>query len=237
MKEIRRTPIVQQVVDSILEYIAQDGNDVGDKLPTERELCEQLNVGRSTLREAIRILQARGYVESRPGKGAFIASKSGHNMADAAQWISEHKVTLRDFMEVRRAIEELSVRLAIERASDEDVRALIGIHENFLDAVDRSDTELAPQLDAEFHNQIAMMTHNELLISVSGEVAAKLTAFRGQTFRIPRNMHNAVEPHKAIVAAFLDRDVERGVYEMHLHQQKVFEDMENDPTQNGNAAH
>ena len=119
MKSIERMPVVEQVTARLKEYIQSDERQVGEKLPTERELCDDLNVGRSTLREAVRILQASGFVENRPGKGAFIANKEGYVVKDAVQWISENKVSLRDFIEVRMAIEELAIRLAIERAAPE----------------------------------------------------------------------------------------------------------------------
>ena len=67
MKSIERMPVVEQVTARLKEYIQSDERQVGEKLPTERELCDDLNVGRSTLREAVRILQASGFVENRPG--------------------------------------------------------------------------------------------------------------------------------------------------------------------------
>ena len=65
MKSIERMPVVEQVTARLKEYIQSDERQVGEKLPTERELCDDLNVGRSTLREAVRILQASGFVENR----------------------------------------------------------------------------------------------------------------------------------------------------------------------------
>ena len=64
MKSIERMPVVEQVTARLKEYIQSDERQVGEKLPTERELCDDLNVGRSTLREAVRILQASGFVEN-----------------------------------------------------------------------------------------------------------------------------------------------------------------------------
>ena len=76
MESVKRMPIVQQVVDKLKEYLFSGEIAVGDKLPVEKELCEQLGVGRGTVREAFRILEATGYVELRPGKGAFAARTS-----------------------------------------------------------------------------------------------------------------------------------------------------------------
>ena len=128
MESVKRMPIVQQVVDKLKEYLFSGEIAVGDKLPVEKELCEQLGVGRGTVREAFRILEATGYVELRPGKGAFAARTSEIELGDVMQWFTEHEVETKDFLEVRMAIEPLSVRLAIERCSDEDVAQLEHIH-------------------------------------------------------------------------------------------------------------
>ena len=71
MESVKRVPVVQQVVEKIKEYLFSGEVSVGDKLPVEKELCEQLEVGRGTVREALRMLEATGYVESRPGKGTL----------------------------------------------------------------------------------------------------------------------------------------------------------------------
>jgi len=77
MQSINRMPVVQQVVDSVKEYILSGKVNEGDKLPTEREFCEQLEVGRSTLREAFRILQAKGFCRNEAGEGRLCREHQG----------------------------------------------------------------------------------------------------------------------------------------------------------------
>jgi len=84
-------------------------NKVGDKLPTEKELCQSLQVGRSTVREAFRMLQATGHVEMIPGKGAHVAQLSATSVRG---WFEERETDLGDYMEVRLAIEPFAARLA-----------------------------------------------------------------------------------------------------------------------------
>ena len=127
------------------------------------------------------------------------------------------------------AIEELAIRLAIERAAPKEIQALADIHQEFLDAVNQNKYDKAPKLDAKFHGQIAKMTHNNLLISINRQISSYLDTFRKQTFRIPRNMRNAISPHTEIVEAFQKHDVNGGVREMHLHFQQMFEDLEKEP--------
>lgn len=75
MEAIERVSAVQAVEERLISYLKDENVNVGDKLPTEKQLCEELKVGRGTVREAIRMLQARGMVETRPGRGAFVLSK------------------------------------------------------------------------------------------------------------------------------------------------------------------
>ena len=81
MKPIQKTSIIDQVVDSLLEFIASDRVKIGDKMPTEQELCDMLKVGRSTVREGMRTLKALGYVEITPGRGTFLLRKTPEGKA------------------------------------------------------------------------------------------------------------------------------------------------------------
>ena len=226
MQSINRMPVVQQVVDSVKGYIQSDKVKEGDKLPTEREFCEQLEVGRSTLREAFRILQANGYVEMKPGKGAFVESKTGHSLNDAVDWLVEHEVELKDFIEVRAAIEILGVRLAIRQLTVADIRQLNQIHRDFLSAVDRNDSAQVMQLDERFHNAIVGISRNKLLISMNRQISLYFESFRNRTFQIRQNVQNAVGPHSAILNAIIRRDNESAEEQMRLHLEKVSQDLE-----------
>ena len=229
MQPIERQSTVQQAAERIKEYIRNDEHKVGDKLPAEHWFCEQLCVSRSTLREAIRLLQADGYTEMRPGKGAFIASKTGRSPLDAAAWLSENKASLRDLLEVRLAIEELAIRLAVERATDGDIQGLRHIHEAYLDAVRLDDVETIASLDSNFHFYIAKITQNTLLISISELLVTNLVNFRQRTFQIPQNVQNSIGPHELILEAFEKRDTEMGLAAIRQHFAKMFEDLEQSP--------
>ena len=75
MEPIKRVPIVQQVEEKIRQLIESGQYGPGEKLPAEMDLCQRLGVGRGTIREAFRLLQARGYVEIKPGRGALVAER------------------------------------------------------------------------------------------------------------------------------------------------------------------
>ena len=166
MKAIQRMSITDSVVADIKEMIMSGEYKIGEKLPTEMKLCDQMGVSRTCVREAIRVLQAIGYVEIRPGKGAFVANyqKSTDN---SSLWYDVEGVKFYDFMEVRMAIETLSVRLAVERATDKQIRELREIHTSFVEATEKRDMLKMIMLDELFHTKIITFTNNQLLININ----------------------------------------------------------------------
>lgn len=225
MKAVERVPVVQQVVDNIREYIFTGTIAVGEKLPTEKDLCGELGVGRSTVREALRILQANGLVEIQPGRGAFVARNTEPDPGDVIEWFVKNEVELKDCIEVRTAIEPLAIRLAILRCTDDDIAELEETHEKFKQAVQDNDAAAIARYDEQFHNQIVEGSKNKLLISINHKVSECVHNFRGKTFQLPQNARNAVEPHSDILHALRQRNVEAGELYMRRHIQKILEDL------------
>jgi GntR family transcriptional repressor for pyruvate dehydrogenase complex len=225
MKTIERIPIVQQVVNNLRDYILSGAIHVGDKLPSENDLCKELSVGRSTIREAFRILQANGYVEIKPGRGAFVARTKEQDLGDIIEWFVENEVELKDCIEVRTAIEPLSVKLAIARCTDEDIEQLAKTHEKFVKAVENKDITAIAKYDERFHNLIVEKSKNKLLISINRKVSECVQSFRAKTFMVEQNAENAVEPHTNIMNAIRSRDAEAGELFVRKHIQKILEDL------------
>lgn len=161
MEPITRVPIVQQVEDRIKELILGGQYKPGEKLPAEMELCQRLGVGRGTVREAFRLLQAKGFVDIRPGRGAFVAENFGEDEeASAVDWLVENEKELRSSIEIRTALEPMAARLMADRAPDEAIRRLEDIHRSFLQAVEEEDTVRIARLDEQFHSTIVEGSDN-----------------------------------------------------------------------------
>jgi GntR family transcriptional repressor for pyruvate dehydrogenase complex len=225
MEAIERVPIVEQVVNIIREYILSGYAEVGQKLPTEKEYCESLNVGRGTLREALRILQANGYVEIRPGRGAFVARTKESDTNDIVEWFVKNEVELKDCIEVRSAIEPLAIKLAIARCNDADIATLEKAHAKFCKAIEDNDILDIAKYDERFHNQIVEMSKNKLLISINKKVSEYVQTFRSKTFQVHQNVQNAIEPHSNIMRSLQERDSEAGELYMRKHIQRILEDL------------
>lgn len=227
MQAVKRIPVVQQVVNSLKEFITSGDVAVGEKLPSEMELCERLSVGRGTVREAIRVLQATGYVELRPGRGAFVArTEEAPDSSSLSGWFSENEMELMDYMQVRTAVEPLAIRLAIEKCRPEDIEVLEKNYRDTQEAVEKNDAALLGLYDEQFHAYIFECSNNQLLISINKTLVDALKKFRSRTFFIPSNAHNVLEPHGLILQAFRDRDAAAGERHMLEHIDRIVKDLE-----------
>jgi len=226
MQAIEKVTAVQQVEQSIMAYILSDNVKIGDKLPTERALCEELKVGRGTIREAIRVLQTKGLLELQPGRGAFITRKEEFNKFDLANWFLENEIKIKDCIEVRIAIEPLAIKLAIQKCSDKDIRKLRSIQKRSISAVRKNDVASLAQCDEQFHTFIVECSQNKFLMDINKRLNYRLTSFRSKTFNIPENVQNFIPAHEAIIQAFEKRDVELGQKNLLNHLSYVVEDLE-----------
>ena len=224
MEPIRRVPIVHQVEERIRDLIDEKSFKPGEKLPAEMELCQQLGVGRGTVREAFRLLQAKGIVDIKPGRGAFVAEEP-HSGIDAIDWLVENERELRDSLEIRTALEPMAARRMAERCSQEDIRRLEEVHRSFLKAIEDGDPVKIGRLDEQFHSIIVESCGNSLMIDVNRHVCQGLHTFRSYTFQVEQNVRNAVMPHSNIVNAIIARDAAQAEREMRAHLDKVQEDL------------
>lgn len=222
MREIQRISITDAVVDSIKEMIETEEYKVGEKLPAEAKLCEMLAVSRTSVREAIRVLQALGYVENRPGKGAFVAA---NHVDEVTMWYEVENPRFTDFMEVRMAMETLAVRLAVERSSEKEVAELEEVHTSFVEASDKKDMIRMIMLDELFHTKIVGITKNQLLININAQLLEAFRAYRTESFMNEEVYKNAIEPHARILDCFRKKDAKRAVEEMREHLNITTNDM------------
>ncbi len=231
IREIQRITITDAVVENIKEMIESGGYEIGQKLPTESDFCNAFKVSRTSVREAFRVLQALGYVEIRPGKGAFVADYL--QATKTANWYDVENAKFNDFMEVRMAVETLSVRLSVERATAKEVLELETIHKTFIEACDTHDQVKLIMLDELFHNKIIEMTNNQLLINIHKEVLTCFRKYRSNSFRDPKTYFHAIEPHARVLGCFKEKDAARSVVEMRKHLEITALDMESLLTKHG----
>ena len=151
--------LAEQVADGIMNLIQETPYKAGDKLPTEKELCESTGAGRNTVREALKILASRNVLEIRQGAGTFVSEKQG--IPDdplGFSMVNDHVKLTRDLLQVRIMLEPQIAALAAQCAKEHEIRELEEILEEMEAAMKKR--EDYSELDTKFHTKIAQCTHN-----------------------------------------------------------------------------
>jgi DNA-binding FadR family transcriptional regulator len=198
-----------EVVHTIGLQIVSGELRPGDPLPPEDELTADISVSRTVLREAVRVLAAKGLVQARPKTGTRVRERSEWNILDpdVLSWRTEalHDQKLyEETTEVRLAIEPLAARLAATRASDDEVAAITEAYAGMESGVGERDAYLAA--DLEFHSRILGSCHNELLEHLGRVLRAVLRATFMLTTSPSRSRRRALPLHRAILDGIVAGD-------------------------------
>ena len=175
--------LAEQVVDGIMNLIQETPYKAGDKLPTEKELCERTGAGRNTVREALKILASRNVLEIRQGAGTFVSEKQG--IPDdplGFSMVNDHVKLTKDLLQVRIMLEPQIAALAAQCAKEHEIKELEEILEEMEAAMKKR--EDYSELDTKFHTKIAQCTHNivmENLLPVIGKGVAVFAKEVAQT--------------------------------------------------------
>ena len=154
--------LAQQIAEELSSLI-QEGKEFtpGARLPNELELSNRFHVSRTTLREALRILTVRGFIEVRHGIGTFVSeeipSPSDYGFRDLANL----KIDVRDLFEARLIFEPQVAALAVNRATDSELEEIISIENRVQEAYLAG--EDVSNFDRQFHNALVKCAHNPFL--------------------------------------------------------------------------
>ena len=164
-RKVEHTRVAQAVVEQFEQMILHGSLRDGEKLPGERELSEQLEVSRQTLREALKTLEQLGLVEAKQGGGTYIADIVGSAVSKPLIGLfSRHEEAYIDYMEFRVLLESKAAGLAAERATEFDRQIIQSKYDAMAAVHDQDDPNVGAELDADFHHSIAEATHNPMMI-------------------------------------------------------------------------
>ena len=217
--------ISEVIVEQVRLLIRQGQLAAGDRLPSERELCERFGVSRVTVREALRVLEANGLVEIRVGArgGAFVTAPSSRLVGEGiADLITLASLTAVEVTESRMVFELGIVPLVCERATHADIDALYEICDRSAEALEGDEYPL--ELSAEWHTRYAQAAHNRavamLVESLHGPLLMSLERARQAA---PLHGRRGVEEHRALVDAIAKKNVRKATELMTRHLNRTAE--------------
>jgi GntR family transcriptional regulator, transcriptional repressor for pyruvate dehydrogenase complex len=179
-----------RVLEQLIHFIDEHQLNIGERLPSERDLAERLQVSRNTLRSAIKILQTRGVLQSRRGAGLFITSRGlscGHLTYD--QHLSQYE-DLANQLEARYLYEPATVALAAKRISPAAIVKLESILVNFSKALLANDSQSISQTYVEFKNLIFCSTGNNTLINMGNQLMGNYKVTSQLFLDVPQEAKN-----------------------------------------------
>lgn len=216
--------VSDQLYQRISNLILYGTLEEGYVFPNETVLCEQLRVGRTTLREAYKALELTGYV-TRTKRGTSVNSRSAILNATPLKTIFQ-TASPKDFNQYRLMLETESAYLAAQNAGMKEIETLDHLIGQSLEAKNRSDYDRLIELDAQFHCAIAKMSQNTLIISMISVITEAWEASIRRNFasaikNTPRILEDMIDQHIAIREAICVRNCDTARVEMSKHIQDV----------------
>ncbi|RDW16053.1 FadR family transcriptional regulator [Oceanobacillus arenosus] len=204
------------VADDIMSMIAIEKRFLpGDKLPNEIELSEELNISRTTLREAIRILVTNGVLEIRRGKGTYVKEDIDVNNIESLGFLADAKVNAKDMYEIRLIIEPEAAFYATIRASDTELQRIldygIQIEQKIKLGEDRTDVE------RKFHRSIVKATHNEFMEKLMPVIYQAIDKGVILSKKKELAIKDTINDHKMIMEFMKNRNPEGAKSAMKIH--------------------
>ena len=180
----------------------------GDRLPPEPTLCEAYGVSRPVLREATRVLVAKGLVISKPRVGSVVRPREEWHLLDpdVLYWtisVTPEGEFFQSLLTVRRIIEPAAAALAATEATDEDITRIRRAYDRMANATAATDL-LEP--DLEFHRAVMASTHNDMLAFIGNMMSLALSESIKLTSRHPDTHALSLPRHRAILTAIENRD-------------------------------
>lgn len=205
----------QSIADTILSMITIEKRfAAGDKLPNENELSAELNVSRTTLREAIRILVAYDILEIQRGRGTFVTQTAFRQEPDLGQ-LSQIKVNAKDLYEMRLIFEPEAAYLAAVRGTDAEIKRILEFGERIEQEIkagqDRTDNEHS------FHKAIAQATHNEFMNQLMPVLYQAISKGVTLSAMSQKAISDTVGDHRMIMDFLEQRNAEGARNAMRIH--------------------
>lgn len=204
LPKVVKTSLVDEVIAAIRTMLSEETWAAGKKLPSELELSRQLGVGRSTIREALRVLGHLGLVESKSGLGTYVVQKG---MTESAVQFPQSAETLTELFEFRKAIEIPAARLAAERRTNEQMKLIRETWDHCEQAVKGDSATEFARWDHLFHLSIVKASANRFYIKAFEDLA---DAFMGNVRLIlgQGELRSMLHFHDELIAAIERRNPE-----------------------------
>jgi len=215
-----------QIADDIMTLIAIEKRfGPGDKLPNENELSEKLNISRTTLREAIRILVTNGVLEIKRGRGTFVREDFDVSKTlQSLNQISEARIGARDLYEMRLIFEPEAAYYATIRATDTELERILDYGKQIEEKIFRGEDRT--EVEQKFHKSISKATHNAFIDKLMPVIYQAIDAGVVLSQANDRASQDTINDHRMIMEFMKARNPEGARSAMKIHILRAINDLE-----------
>ena len=212
-RPLARPRLYEQVVSEIEAWIAENGLEVGARLPPERELAAKLGVSRATISQALVAMEVVGMVSVRHGDGVVLIEPAGY--AKVVNALRRHAQQLPEIIEARDALETKLAALAAERRTESDLAAM----DEALELMERdiADGGRGVEGDERFHAAVTAAGHSPLLAKLMTEISDLIRETRIASLAQPDRPASSLRGHRKIADAIRARDAAAAALAMQQH--------------------
>ncbi len=229
LQKLAPTRIFEQAVEQIRELISSGALAPAEKLPPEQELCKQLGVSRSSVREALRVLEAEGLVEIRRGSGTYISSHPAlrNRRGEVMRWLAQREEAIDQVLQVRESIETLTASLVAAACSPEtlaEIRSIVAEQVKMsqqLNAGREADLDTLAHLDELFHLAISDASGNDIAHEIITHIIPAFNEGNKAILFLGRHNGRMAVEHQRILAALEAHDPAAAAEAMRIHIQQV----------------
>jgi GntR family transcriptional repressor for pyruvate dehydrogenase complex len=220
VEPIKKTRVAEEIADRIRVLILDGTLPTGQPLPGERLLAERFAVSRGSIRDALRLLETIGLLETRHGQGTFPRELDVNRLVAPLASVLTYRHDLRDeLLDVRRMFEPAVARVAAMRVTDDDLADLQRIIETQRRKVRAGRSALVE--DTAFHAVLARATRNRAVVHIMETLNNLLIESRTLTLKQKGRPERSIQGHEAVVAALRRRDPEAAARAMHMHIDQI----------------
>ena len=225
---IKKTRLPEEIAERIRMSILDGTFKPGRPLPSERILAARFGVSRGSVRDAFRMLEVIGLLETRHGQGTFPHELSVERLVTPLSSVLVHRPDLQDeLLDVRRMFEPAVARVAAARLTDDDLASLEGILEAQRRKLRAGRSAIAE--DTAFHAALARATKNRVLVRLMETLNDLLLESRKLTLQKKGRPQRSLQGHEAVLAALHRRDAEGAARAMHEHIDQIAELLQQAP--------
>jgi len=232
LQPIKKTRVAEEIADRIRVLILDGTFSAGRPLPGERVLAARFGVSRGSIRDAVRMLETIGLVESRHGQGTFARELDVSRLVAPLASVLTYRHDLRDeLLDLRRMFEPAVARAAAARVTDDDLADLQRIVDTQRRKIKSGGSTIVE--DTAFHAVLARATRNRAVMRIMGALNDLLVDSRARTLKQKGRPERSIAGHEAVVAALRRRDPDAAARAMHTHIDQIAELMQ---TGHGNGS-